>query len=148
MTAEWMGRRWFEFRTGYTTYITFMFGFSNFILILYGLTDWFKALPVHVFAIVVFSIILPISILIGHNHVKYQQKTESRQLHYHDPYKNTAVPESKEILYIIKDVVTLECLAELAGDKELAEKIKKIKIAMQKMSDGGHATNILKDMKL
>ena len=61
--AQWLGRRWFEMRIGYGTYLAFTFGFANFIMLLHGLTDLFKDYPLHWFGIAMFLIIIPASIL-------------------------------------------------------------------------------------
>ena len=140
VTSEWMGRRWFEFRTGYGTYISFAFGFSNFILILYGLTDFFKDVPLHLFGIAIFSVLLPLAIIIGYEHNRIQQKTESRQLQHLHPYNNRIIPESKEVLYIKYFVGMLDWMIASSKDKEVVDNLAKIRRAYARLLDGEEAT--------
>lgn len=90
--SQWVGRRWFEMRTGYVTYLAFAFGFGNFVLILHGLTDWFRDYPLHWFAAALVAVIVPAAVLIGHWHNRTQQKTEKRNLTHLDPYVNLLIP--------------------------------------------------------
>ena len=140
ITMEWLGRRWFEFRTGYATYIAFIFGFSNFILILYGLTDFFKDIPLHLFGVAIFSILLPVAIFIGYEHNRIQQKTESRQLQHLHPYNNKMIPESKDEMYVKCLVGMLDWMIASAKDKEIADNLTKIKRAYSRLLDGEEAT--------
>ena len=143
-----MGRRWFEFRTGYGTYIAFVFGFSNFILILYGLTDFFKHVPLHLFGIALFSTLLPLAIIIGYGHNRIQQKTESRQLQHLHPYNNTIIPESKEVLYVKYILGMLDWMIASAKDKDVVDNLTKIKRAYIRLLDGEEATTSMSKEKM
>ena len=125
---EWAGRRWFEMRTGYVTYLAFGFGFGNFVLILHGLTDWFRDYPLHWFAIAMVAVIVPAAILIGHVHNRTQQKTETRNLTHLNPYIDLIVPDSKEVLAVRVMLAQSLWYAEMAekfNDPWLAEQFKK-----------------------
>jgi hypothetical protein len=75
---NWIKRRWFEFRSGHNTYLAFLLGFINFLLITYNfligkvyfLSNIFSNL--WVFAILLVMCYIPIAILIGHYHNKKQ----------------------------------------------------------------------------
>lgn len=97
MDKDWLGRRWYEFRTGYQTYIVFLFGFSNFMLILYNFTPVFKdTLPLEIFAVIIFGVIVPVGVAIGYFHNKRQVPTESKIQTINHAYRDKIVPESKE----------------------------------------------------
>lgn len=106
---QWFGRRWFEFRTGYQTYMVFLFGFSNFILILYNFVPQFKdVLELHYFAVITFLIIIPLGILIGHSHNKSQMPTESKIQVTHHAFRDRIVPDSKETFSTKSNIFSLE----------------------------------------
>ena len=92
-----MSTRWFEFRHGYTTYMTFLFGFSNFILILYNFVPQVKQIiDLHFFAIIIFSVIVPTAVFVGRWHHRKHLPTESRVAAKHNAYRDKIVPDSKE----------------------------------------------------
>lgn len=95
--AEWFSTRWFEFRHGYTTYMTFLFGFSNFILILYNFVPEVKEfIALHYFAIIVFGVIVPVAVIIGRWHHRRHLPTESKVAAKYNEYRDKVVPDSKE----------------------------------------------------
>ena len=144
---EWVGRRWFEMRIGYGTYLAFTFGFANFILILHGLTDWFKDYPLHWIAIVLVVIIIPVSILVGHRHNRTQQKTESRNLTHLHPYNNLLMPNSKEELAVrilFTQAAWMIEIAKRTGDDKLVARLEKIGRATRRLLDGETATEALR----
>ena len=144
---EWIGRRWFEMRMGYGTYLAFTFGFANFILILHGLTDWFKDYPLHWFAIVTFAAIVPAAVLIGHRHNRTQQKTENRNLTHLHPYIDLVIPNSKDE-YAFRIMVTQAAwmaeAARRAGDEELAVRTERLGRACRRYLDGEPSTVALR----
>ena len=144
---EWIGRRWFEMRMGYGTYLAFTFGFANFILILHGLTDWFKGYPLHWFAIATFAAIVPAAVLIGHRHNRTQQKTESRNLTHLHPYIDLVIPDSKDE-YAFRIMVTQAAwmaeAARRAGDEELASRAERLGRACRRYLDGEPSTVALR----
>lgn len=96
-TFEWISTRWLEFRHGYQTYMTFLFGFSNFILILYNFVPQFKEfISLHYFAIIVFAVIVPVAIIIGRWHHRKHLPTEAKVAAMHNAYRDKIVPNSKE----------------------------------------------------
>ena len=148
---EWWGRRWFEMRVGYGIYLAFGFGFGNFILILHGLTDWFKGYPLHWFAIALILFIVPVAILVGHRHNRTQQKTESRNLTHLHPYNNMLIPNSKEemaVRILLTQTLWMADMAKNADDPELADKIGKVGRACGHLLDGETATDALRKEEL
>lgn len=143
VNSEWMGRRWFEMRIGYGTYMAFMFGFANFILLLHGLTDTFKDYPLHWFGIAMIAIIVPGSILVGHRHNRTQQKTESRHLTHLHPYNNKLIPDSKEVFYETYVHTMLNLMIATAKRPELKEELEKLRAALARYMDGETATGAL-----
>ena len=146
--VEWVGRRWFEMRMGYGTYLAFGFGFGNFILILHGLTDWFKDYPLHWFAVAMVVVIIPAAILIGHRHNRTQQKTESRNLTHLNPYNNLIIPNSKEELAVRVLQVQAAWMSEMAmrsDDPALAARIESLGRVCRRLLDGETATGALKE---
>lgn len=106
---KWIGRRWYEFRMGYQTYMVFLFGFSNFILILYNFAPQFKEMmPIHYFVVISFVIIVPIAITIGRYHNKSQVPTESKIQTAGYAYRDVIVPNSKEIFAAKATIFSLD----------------------------------------
>ena len=144
---EWVGRRWFEMRTGYTTYLAFGFGFGNFVLILHGLTDWFKDYPLHWFGIAMVAVIIPAAVLIGHRHNRTQQKTETRNLTHLNPYIDLIVPDSKEELAVrimLAQALWYSEMAKKSDDPRLAEQFKKAGRVCIRLLNGEASTEALK----
>ena len=78
-----MRRRWFDFRTGHTTYLIFLLAFGNFVLIFYRLlveqVSWIEAIfpSLWIFVLVFIIAYIPLSIVIGAWHRKTQLRVES-----------------------------------------------------------------------
>lgn len=146
--AEWAGRRWFELRMGYGTYLAFGFGFGNFILILHGLTDLFKDYPLHWFAIAMVSVIVPVSVLVGHRHNRTQQKTENRNLTHLNPYNDLLIPNSKEELAVRVLQIQAAWMSEMAtrsDDPALAARSESLGRVCRRLLNGETATAALKE---
>ncbi len=148
VNSSWVGRRWWEFRVGYTTYLAFTFNFSNFILILYGLTDWFKDIPLHIFGILLFCAIMPFATLIGYKHNRIQLKTEQQQLQHLHPYNNKIVPNSKEVLQVQFTLKMLDWMMQTTQDKALLDELKKLKSAYERFAGGEYATEAMKNEEI
>lgn len=134
-------------RTGYSTYLAFTFGFGNFILILHGLTDWFKDYPLHWVALALVAVIIPVSILVGHRHNRTQQKTDTRNLTQLHPYNNLLTPDSKEELamrILFTQAAWMIEMAKRSGDDELVARLEKIGRATGHLLNGETATEALK----
>ena len=141
--AEWIGRRWFEMRVGYGTYMGFVFGFANFILLLHTLTDWFKDYPIHWFGIAAFAVIVPTAVLIGHRHNHTQLKTESRTLVHLHPYNNLMIPGSKEEFNDTHTLAALDVMILTTSDPELKAKCVRLRAVMIRYMDGATATDAM-----
>lgn len=141
--SDWAGRRWFEMRVGYTTYMAFTFGFANFILLLYGLTDWFRDYPLHLFGIAMFALIVPASILIGHRHNRTQQKTETRNLTHLDPYVNLLIPRSKDVFVETYIRLTVGVMISTTDSPALRQELEMIRAALDRYRAGEEATGAL-----
>ena len=78
-----MRRRWFDFRTGHSTYLIFLLAFGNFVLIFYRLlveqVSWIEAIfpSLWIFVLVFVLAYIPLSIVIGVWHRKTQLRVES-----------------------------------------------------------------------
>ena len=140
---EWFGRRWFEMRVGYGTYLAFTFGFANFIMLLHGLTDWFKDYPLHWFGIAMILVIVPASVLIGHRHNRTQQKTESRNLTHLHPYIDLIIPRSKEVFYQTYGASFLDLMISTTKDAELRKELVELRAALYRYMDGETATGAM-----
>ena len=145
---SWIGRRWWEFRTGYITYMAFMFGFANFLLILYGLTDFFKDIPFIWFTLMMILVILPVATVIGYKHNKLQIRVEQKVMQHRHPYNNRIVPHSKEVLTIKFNLMILELLAENIKDEKKLEEITRFRNALQKFLEGELATDVIENEKI
>ena len=143
ITVEWVGRRWFEMRTGYGTYMAFTFGFANFIFLLHGLTDWFRDYPLHWFVVAMLAVIVPLSVAIGHRHNRTQQKTESRNLAHLHPYINLLTPRSKEVLIESYLHAQIDLMILTTKDAELKAELEKIRAALVRYMAGETATGSL-----
>lgn len=83
LDASWMKRRWYEFRSGHSMYLSFALTFVNFLLIVYRLL--IEQVPflnvvfptLWMFAVVLFIIYFPVAVVIGHWHRTLQLPTES-----------------------------------------------------------------------
>ena len=143
--AQWLGRRWFEMRIGYGTYLAFTFGFANFILILHGLTDLFKDYPLHWFAIALVLLIVPIAILIGHRHNRTQQKTETRTLTHLSPYVDRIVPGSREVLHAHYVLLIVEWMIRTSADDSLKGDLNALRSAYVRYIAGEDASAALRE---
>lgn len=75
--ADWIRRRWQEFRTGYNTYLVLMMSGAQFMLIAYNfmLFRWFDNV---IQASMVFAAAaVPLTVIAGHLHNAYQQDTDA-----------------------------------------------------------------------
>lgn len=83
MKQGWMRRRWWEFRTGHSTYLIFILTFVNFILISYRLliekiTFFQELIPnLYTFVALFLAFYIPSAIIIGNWHRKTQLRVES-----------------------------------------------------------------------
>ena len=83
MRKGWLRERWYEFRTGHSTYLIFMLTFVNFVLISYRLL--IEKVPIFqqlvpelwIFAALFLATYIPIGILIGYWHRHTQLKVEN-----------------------------------------------------------------------
>lgn len=82
MRSQWFRRRWLDFRNGHSLYLAFALAFANFILIFHRLLiERIEILhqifsELWVFAVVFVIIYIPVSIIIGYWHRKYQYRVE------------------------------------------------------------------------
>lgn len=82
MSSGWARERWYEFRTGHSTYLIFILTFVNFVLIAYRLLiekiSFFKELvpELWIFTVLFLALYIPTAILIGYWHRHTQLKIE------------------------------------------------------------------------
>lgn len=94
---EFIRRRWLETRIGYGNYLVFIFGFSNFLLLLYNFIPIIKdKINLEFFVIIMFFTITPLSIWLGHMHNKLQIPVENKVSMQLNPYKDAIIPNSKD----------------------------------------------------
>ena len=82
MNQSWIRERWWEFRTGHSTYLIFLLTFVNFILISYRLL--IEKIPIFqtlipdlwIFALLFLTIYVPAAIVIGFWHRQTQLKVK------------------------------------------------------------------------
>lgn len=97
-TFRWMSTRWIEFRFGYSSYIMFLLGFSNFALITYNFVPQIKDLiPLWAFVPTILVGIVPVGILAGRWHHSRHLPTETVIGARHNFYRDKIVPDSKEV---------------------------------------------------
>lgn len=83
MSEGWFRQRWWEFRTGHSTYLIFLLTFVNFVLIAYRLliekVSFFQEIfpDLWIFAIIFLAVYIPASIIIGYWHRRTQLKIEN-----------------------------------------------------------------------
>ena len=83
MNQDWMRRRWWEFRTGHSTYLIFILTFVNFVLISYRLL--IEKVPIFqelipnlsMFVLLFLLFYIPAAIIIGNWHRRTQRRVES-----------------------------------------------------------------------
>ena len=138
--AEWAGRRWFEMRVGYGTYMAFMFGFASFILLLHGLADWFRDYPLHWFVLAAVAVIVPVSVLVGHRHNRTQQKTEARRLARLGPYVNLPAPRSKEVFLETQLHAMIDLMISTTHNPELRSELAGLRAALGRCMGGEAAS--------
>ena len=79
---SWIRRRWYEFRMGHTTYLSFVLSLTNFLLISYNFLvsqiPTLKSLfsSVAYFSVVFVLVYVPCTIYIGHLHKRKQLSTD------------------------------------------------------------------------
>ncbi len=82
MNDGWTRERWYEFRTGHSTYLIFILTFVNFVLISYRLliekVSFFKELvpELWIFTLLFLALYIPAAIIIGYWHRHTQLKIE------------------------------------------------------------------------
>ena len=92
MSQGWLRERWWEFRTGHSTYLIFMLTFVNFVLISYRLL--IEKVPVFqqivpelwIFALLFLGLYIPTAILIGYWHRRTQLKVENTITMQQNPF--------------------------------------------------------------
>lgn len=95
-------RRWFDFRMGYSGYLFFIIGLSNFTILIHTFVleqiPLIAAIPLWLFAIVVLAVGLPLGIFIGFLHRRYQMPVEAGQIQRFNEFRDKILPKSKETL--------------------------------------------------
>ncbi|MDC3254262.1 hypothetical protein OAU20_01570 [Nitrosopumilus sp.] len=92
MGQSWVRERWWEFRTGHSTYLIFMLTFVNFVLISYRLliekVPAFQQLipELWIFALLFLGLYIPTAIIIGYWHRRTQLKVENTITMQQNPF--------------------------------------------------------------
>ena len=97
---EIVQKLWQAFRIGQSTYIAYVIGLINFMLILYRLAGIDKHIEPIPFAILIIIIIVPAGVVFGVMHIRHQVPTENKIMTHYNPYVYKVVPNSKETMAI------------------------------------------------
>lgn len=101
--SSWFKRRWFDFRMGHNTYLSFLLSFTNFLLICYNflvskipiLSDIFS--NIWIFALVGAILYIPLATYIGHLHNAKQLKTDILIREEKNPYYELILSRLEDI---------------------------------------------------
>jgi len=147
---ELIKRAWLYLRTGYSTYLIFIFGGSNFILILYGLapeiSDNIDFIP---FALVMVIVMPLVAIVIGRKHWQKQFGTEAKVQTENNPYIYLMVQKSKDELLFKIQIEMIDVMKGILVEtdpekkKELAERATECQKLLSRLIDGEDSRNIL-----
>lgn len=97
---SWLKRRWFEFRIGHGTYISFALSLINFVLISYNfLFSQIAALDLWLFTLILIVVYVPLNTLVGRWHNATVLSTDSDIQAKANPY----CTETLELLYRIEE---------------------------------------------
>ncbi|MCH7966478.1 MAG: hypothetical protein IIB02_03520 [Thaumarchaeota archaeon] len=149
MNKQWMGRRWLEFTKGYSAYLIFIIGFSNFIFILYGLAPSIPDIFPNflIFALVILVTVIPVGILIGHFHFHKQYPIESDIAIKKNPYSFKIFRKSKEEITLkaqsIQMNVLLTLLEKQANQDDLITELKSSITDVDRLLKGENSGDIL-----
>lgn len=92
MNNGWTRERWYEFRTGHSTYLIFILTFVNFVLISYRLliekVSFFRELvpELWIFSLLFLALYIPAAIIIGYWHRHTQLKIENAITMQQNPF--------------------------------------------------------------
>ena len=100
---SWFRRRWYEFRLGHTTYLSFLLGLTNFLLLSYNfliaqipvLKDLFSSILQ--FMVVCTIIYVPLAVYIGHWHKCTQLPTDLGVAGEKNPYYTLILEKLEKI---------------------------------------------------
>lgn len=97
-----------DFRYGHSTYLVFLMGFSNFILIAYNFVPQIKsAVGLVEFTLLFVLLYIPTAVLIGHWHIRSQLPTETAVGTERTPYREQVL-KGKEEMYIKYNIFSTE----------------------------------------
>jgi len=114
LKPEFLKKRWFEFRTAYSTYLVFGFGFSNFLLIVYRLNPEIEQnIPIIPFMILATVGIMVASVVLGNRHFKSQFPTDAKIQAEYNPYNFKVMPKSKEEIIYLAQIHQLNAIRDL-----------------------------------
>ena len=125
MNKGWTRERWYEFRTGHSTYLIFVLTFVNFVLISYRLliekVSFFKELvpELWIFTLLFLALYIPAAIIIGYWHRHTQLSTENIIKRLEDPF----------LAHICR--IVLDSRTGRASEKEITE----LKTLLSKIED-------------
>lgn len=114
MSFHWLGRRWFDFQTGYSQYLNFTFNFSNFILILWGLAPMIKeTFYFPIFVGIIIATVLPLATIIGNAHYRKQFPVTQEVQLTKNPFMYKILPNSKETVQYQTNIILLKAIRDL-----------------------------------
>lgn len=131
--AEWIKRRWLDFRNGHSLYLIFAMAFAQFVILTYTLAlERIEVLKVifpsmWIWGITFVAVYFPAAVLIGHFHRKLQIPTEQRQMMYANPYIYISQPGREQLFNF--PILTLGFKAQVQAmilQNAMADAIEKI----------------------
>ena len=107
---DWFKRRWFDFRMGHGTYLTFLLGFTNFLLIVYNflilqipfLNSLFPT--IFYFSTIGLLVYVPLATYIGYLHNRKQLATDVTIQADKNPYYKQLLENDKAIFDKLKKI--------------------------------------------
>jgi len=123
LNKYWVKRRWFDFRLGHATYLTFILAFSNFILIFHRLFIEQLGYELSLGSFIVIFVIayFPLAIGIGAWHRKSQMQVETLQIMRQNPMM------AKNFRILIDAIIGKVDKKEIENYRNLLKKIEELK---------------------
>ena len=131
--AEWIKRRWLDFRNGHSLYLIFAMAFIQFVVVTYTLALKNIQLlniifpSMWIWGVTFVAVYFPLAVVIGHFHRKLQIPTEQKLLMYANPYIYIAQPGREQLFHM--PILTLGFKAQLQAmilQNAMADAIEKI----------------------
>lgn len=128
-----MKRRWLDFRNGHSVYLVFAIAFIQFVVLTYTLAveriSYLKeAFPsMWTWGTVFVIVYIPLAIIIGHLHRKFQVPTETRQMLDANPFIYYVQPGREKLVHFPAYILDLKSRIQwMVMQNAMADSIEKI----------------------